>query len=283
MVLPLILANNLPGGGKGEGPDFVPVPQGRDVQGEQNILGTGGEFLEFLTGEGSRLGDALSNFDLPLQQLTGALQGEATGVLNPLISRGIEDSLGAQSSALGDIERFLARQTGGRAQFGGNRLLAQTTSDFARQRARVPLNVFTETIRNFLPLIGQKVQAESQIAQGALGGAQVFNRVSGGKAAQQQNLAIAGIPPETKDLSGFGQAAGTALALGVASSDRRLKTNINKIGRLYNGLNIYSFNYIWGGPDHVGVMSDEVRKIIPSAVTQIAGYDVVDYLQVLNG
>ncbi len=192
------------------GPDFVDVPQGRDVQGERNIVGTGGEFLKFLTGEGSGLGDALSNFDSPLNLLQDAIGGKFTGFLKPLISRGIEDSLGAQSSAIGDITKFLARQTGGGGQFGGNRLLAQTTSDFAQQRARVPLNVGLEAIKNFLPLIAQKVQAEQGIAQSALQGAQGFNRVSGGRAAQGQNQAIAGIPPESKDLSGIG----SALAIG---------------------------------------------------------------------
>ncbi|KKK86049.1 hypothetical protein LCGC14_2767110, partial [marine sediment metagenome] len=73
------------------GPDFQPVPQGRDIQGEQNILGTGGEFLKFL--RGGATGEALGGFDLPLQQLTDALQGQATGFLRPLIARGTEESL----------------------------------------------------------------------------------------------------------------------------------------------------------------------------------------------
>ncbi len=69
---------------------------------------------------------------------------------------------------------------------------------------------------------------------------------------------------------------------GIASfaagfSDRRLKTNIRKIGKLPNGLNVYTFNYIWGGPEETGVMADEVKRIMPNAVSTVDGYDVVDY------
>jgi hypothetical protein len=67
-----------------------------------------------------------------------------------------------------------------------------------------------------------------------------------------------------------------------APSDRRLKTNIRKIGALVNGLGVYAYNYIWGGPEQVGVMADEVRKVLPSAVFRVGEYDVVDYRQVLG-
>ncbi|HDZ26667.1 MAG TPA: hypothetical protein ENH65_09205 [Candidatus Aminicenantes bacterium] len=198
------------------GPDFQPVPQGRDIQGEQNILGTGGEFLKFL--RGGATGEALGGFDLPLQQLTDALQGQATGFLRPLIARGTEESLLAQGSAIGDIERFGARQAGGRGQFGIDRLRAQTGSEFARQRAGIPLNVFTNTIQNFLPLLAQKVAAESQLAQGALQGGQQFSRVSGGRQAQAINRIQAGQPPESKDLGGVGAALSIAAILATGGT-----------------------------------------------------------------
>lgn len=200
------------------GPEFQTVPQGRDITGEQNILGTGEEFLKFLTG-GKRgqtaLDQAASGFNLPLQQLSDALRGNATGFLKPLIASSTEDALQTGSTALRDIEGFLARQAGGRGQFGGNRLLAQTTSDLAQNRSRIPLNVFTNTIQNFLPLLAQKVQAElgrAGVAGQALTGSQNFNRASEGKQAQAINRTQAGLPPESKDLSGVG----SALAIGAS-------------------------------------------------------------------
>lgn len=64
-------------------------------------------------------------------------------------------------------------------------------------------------------------------------------------------------------------------------SDRRLKENIELVGRdERTGLNLYEFSYI-DDPDQrrfVGVMSDEVRQVMPSAVTRGQdGLDTVDY------
>ena len=68
----------------------------------------------------------------------------------------------------------------------------------------------------------------------------------------------------------------------LGKSDRRLKENIKKIGSLDNGLNLYSYNYKegFGLPEgrQVGVMADEVEKIIPEAVVMEAdGYKAVNY------
>jgi hypothetical protein len=61
-------------------------------------------------------------------------------------------------------------------------------------------------------------------------------------------------------------------------SDRRLKSNITKIGTA-NGHNVYRYN-IWGH-EAVGVMADEMP---PELVARHAdGYLMVDYGRVLNG
>ena len=49
-------------------------------------------------------------------------------------------------------------------------------------------------------------------------------------------------------------------------SDRRAKTDITRVGRLDNGLNVYLYRY-WGeGPYMLGLMADEVETIHPEAV-----------------
>ena len=60
-------------------------------------------------------------------------------------------------------------------------------------------------------------------------------------------------------------------------SDRRLKTNIKRVGTHPLGIGIYEFDYVWG--EHAtGVMADEVRTVMPEAVTRhSSGYDMVDY------
>lgn len=66
------------------------------------------------------------------------------------------------------------------------------------------------------------------------------------------------------------------------ASDRRLKTDIKVIGRADNGLNIYSYRYVWGGPTQIGVMADEVENIHPEAVAEVNGVKLVNYERALE-
>lgn len=63
------------------------------------------------------------------------------------------------------------------------------------------------------------------------------------------------------------------------SSDRRLKTDIHLIGKLHSGLNVYTFKYHESPTvTHMGVMADEVEKVMPHAVsTDESGYLQVSY------
>lgn len=74
------------------------------------------------------------------------------------------------------------------------------------------------------------------------------------------------------------------LGAGISAfSDRRLKRNIKEIGRLRNGLGVYRFNYVWGGPSHIGLMADEVAKVMPTAVSiHPSGFAMVNYSEVLG-
>jgi hypothetical protein len=62
------------------------------------------------------------------------------------------------------------------------------------------------------------------------------------------------------------------------SSDRRLKREIRRIGTWVNGLPIYVWRYIWGGPLQIGFMADEVAQVHPEAVlTGPGGFFMVRY------
>jgi hypothetical protein len=64
-------------------------------------------------------------------------------------------------------------------------------------------------------------------------------------------------------------------------SDRRLKRDIVRIGEYESGLPKYRFTYVWGGPEQVGAMADEVEKIMQDAVKYDAdGFAMVDYSRV---
>ncbi len=67
--------------------------------------------------------------------------------------------------------------------------------------------------------------------------------------------------------------------LGAAAlmSDRRLKKNIKRIGKNIIGLPLYAFEYLWG-EKAIGVMADEVEKVMPEAVIEHpSGYKMVNY------
>ena len=64
----------------------------------------------------------------------------------------------------------------------------------------------------------------------------------------------------------------------VIFSDRRLKRHVKQVGALPNGLPLYSFRYIWGGPTFVGVMAQDVLRVMPHAVvTGPDGFYRVEY------
>ena len=74
----------------------------------------------------------------------------------------------------------------------------------------------------------------------------------------------------------IGKGASAVGALGL--SDRRLKTDIERVGTHKTGVGIYEFNYIWPGQRQRGVMADEVAELAPWALGEpINGFATVDY------
>jgi hypothetical protein len=70
-------------------------------------------------------------------------------------------------------------------------------------------------------------------------------------------------------------AAGT---VATAFSDRRLKTDIERIGEREDGIGVYLFRYLWSPVQHIGVMAQEVLKVKPEAVVHTpSGFMAVDY------
>jgi len=97
--------------------------------------------------------------------------------------------------------------------------------------------------------------------------------------ANAQNAANNSLTSGLFNLGGSALMAPTGTFGGIAGlfSDRRLKTDIKQVGTADNGLNIYSYKYVWGGPTQLGYMADEVEKIMPQAVGESNGYKTVNY------
>ncbi len=122
-------------------------------------------------------------------------------------------------------------------------------------------------------LSGDQLAILNQLVNLDIGqGSQLANRPSA--AGFLESGGIAG------DLAKLAEGAGTAIAV----SDARLKTNIIKIGSLANGLGVYIWDWTKQAvelfnPDYnVGVIAQEVEKVIPEAVViDPSGFLKVDY------
>ena len=64
-----------------------------------------------------------------------------------------------------------------------------------------------------------------------------------------------------------------------AASDERLKEDIEKVGQLQSGLNVYRFRYKGRPEMRIGVIAQEAEKTHPHAVFERNGFKHVIYAQ----
>lgn len=79
-------------------------------------------------------------------------------------------------------------------------------------------------------------------------------------------------------MAAIGQLGGAAMMM----SDIRQKTDIQRVGKLDNGLPVYMYRYKSGGPLHIGVMAQEVEAINPAAVHESEGIKFVNYAEAVK-
>ena len=77
-------------------------------------------------------------------------------------------------------------------------------------------------------------------------------------------------------LGNIGSAVGTLGSM-FMFSDERVKENIEEVGKLKNGLNVYSYNYKGDETPQIGLLAQEVRKTKPEAVKSFGGILAVNY------
>lgn len=105
-------------------------------------------------------------------------------------------------------------------------------------------------------------------AQTATGNAQNFAGLIG-QAGQ--------VGPTQGALGGIG-ALGQGIGGFAALSDRRLKTNIKRVGTRKDGLGLYEYTLKTTGDRQIGVMADEVAQLRPEALGPVVeGYATVRY------
>lgn len=202
---------------------------------------------------------------------------------------GIEGGAGYQAQVQAGEEALLQRASATGGLRGGNIQAAlgqfrpqMLQQEIERQYGRLGgmADIGRVTQQN-LAQIGQSSAAGTGSA-GLQTGTNVANLLS------QQGAALAG--GELGEAKAYGQLfnlpaqfLGMQMGGGKAGSlfsDIRLKKNIKKISTRPDGLNVYEFDYIWGGGRQVGLMAQEVQGVYPDAVSESGGYLMVNYSKV---
>jgi len=208
----------------------------------------------------------LSGFGANLQNQQAANQAIAQNYGQGLTSSQAENARIAQ--------QFNQTQQG--AQFA-NTAQQQALAEAIQQR-QMPLNEITALMS------GSQIQNPQF---GAYAGANVAPAPIANATAQQgaydqnaYNQQVAGQNATMGGLFSLGgaalQGAGNAGSFGALFSDRRLKSNIVRIGTHPIGVGIYEYDIF--GKHQIGVMAQELIEIMPEAVHQHpSGYMMVDY------
>jgi hypothetical protein len=200
-----------------------------------------------------------------LQGLSDSIWEQVAPNVSSVFSRAGRGTSASDSGLGGALTRGFTSAMAGPMfqQYGQERGLQQQAAGMSTgidAAAGLPLEQYLERMRSLATLgqTGTQTQSPStlQIIAG-LGsmGASMFSAPAGGTSA----------------------ATGLAAAFG---SDRRIKTDIEKIGEDPRGFGLYTYRYVWDEPEvrRTGVMAQEVALVIPEAVhTHELGFLVVDY------
>lgn len=151
----------------------------------------------------------------------------------------------------------------------------------ALTRYQLPLNMFN-AIRTGAQVTNPTFVNSPQ--QATTAGADVT-----GATSALSNYNLANFNAANAAQAGLNQGLFSLGGAAILASDIRTKENIKQIGVLPIGLNVYEYEYkqpykaVWGYGKQIGVMAQEVEKILPQAVVQHKdGYLMVDY-GALNG
>jgi len=254
--------------------------------------------------------DVLRNAQLGLNQLgtqaqkAGAFGGSRHGVAMGEIGRGVAQTLGQQSAQL--------RQAGfqNAQQMAQQDIASRMQADLANQQSglsgaqmRLGASAQMGDLANLGFGMGQTIN-QNMMQQGAMQRALNQQLID---VAQQRYAERMGLPQQT--IGYVSQALGASpipqsqtttkqpglfdyltlgtTAYGYSQSDIRLKKDLEKVGKLKNGLNIYKWKWIEGAEKlgtkvnlkmTMGVIAQEVQKLKPEAVAVDAnGYLMVDY------
>jgi hypothetical protein len=213
-----------------------------------------------------------------------------------LANQGIMPGSEAYSRAKEQLSQAQNDQRTSAVVGGFNTGLAANQAGFNQQLAQYQLpigtlaNLRTATNPNYVSPYMQQVTAGPDYLTSYNLGQQ--NEIARQAAAQSGQNAITGGLFDIGSTILSSKAGGSLIDKGISAigslfSDIRMKEKINLIGKTLSGINLYEFEYkpefkeIAGEGKFVGVMAQEVEKVIPEAVIETSiGYKAVDYSKI---
>lgn len=213
-----------------------------------------------------------------------------------LAMRGINGGSAASISAMADMQsnadlakagamnktREAARQIGW-TKLGEAAALGRGLPSFGASSAGLSMNAGAGALaagQAGLGAVGTAAGISNNAANTSIGAHQAVGNMALGK----YNADLSAYNTAAQANAGKWAAAGQLVGMGGSAaimkfSDRRLKTDVVQVGRLENGLPVYCYRYVTGGPTELGVMADEVLKVKPEAVRRdpATGYLQVRY------
>lgn len=234
-------------------------------------------------------------------QVAGQLYGQYSSLYKPQqqqATQQLQDQLQAQGLAPGSQAYQTASDNLSRQQASQDQQAmstaetqatgqanAQSQQDMAAKTAGFQAQTGTQnqllnalaSLRNGSQVSNPSFSGEStgtQVAQTPLS-QDVYSSYNGSLQQQQlDNNSASGL------MSGIGSLGGAGASLYTAFSDRRLKSNVKRVGRHKTGLPLYRYNYTWETKPRLGLMADEVAVRFPAAVyLDHSGFYKVDYAQ----
>lgn len=215
--------------------------------------------------------------------LQGALGGDRVGVAQAELARqqklaqdptiaGLYNQ--GYTQALGAAQADRAAQAQGAYTFGA---LAPSVQNTALQGGQAQLgagqvgqntsqNALTANYQQYLQQQAFPYQQAQFLAQYGLPTITAMGGTQSGQGTQT-----------TPGPSPWGQLIGLGTTAFSAFSDKRVKDNIEKVGKTFDGQNIYSYNYKGDATPQMGLMAQEVEKKTPEAVGEVSGIKTVNY------
>lgn len=169
-----------------------------------------------------------------------------------------------------------------------------TSSDLAKNTAQTAL-YGQQAVGSDVNLLNQQGANERQVTQAGLSNdysnfenqqnypTNALNILGGALGNVNPYFAPVGQTSGGGGSSSLGTIAGLGMTAAMMFSDERLKDNKKKVGKLDNGLDVYSYNYKGSPQTTIGVMAQDVEKKNPSAVGQTkSGIKLVDYAKAVD-